>query len=573
MLTAKSKYYRIVCAVVVFLFCFIFGSVLSADSYELSLEDFIWRVNGQNEVIIHSLTMLRGVTEVYIPEQIDNKPVVGIDSYAFSEYERLERIYLPKTITSIEQDVFTNTRFLKEIIVAEDNESFVSKDGVLYTKDMSELCKVPTRYEGELILPDTITEIRADALLDAILLESIYLPKNAYPSTDGYYLRFYSMFAYAPNLKTILVSDEHKDYMSKDGALYSKDGKILYAVPPAFDTDTFTVPDSVEQLVSFTFGRCSNIKEIIIPKSVTYIEDGSIFGCGLLEQVVFKEGVRELCGKVFVMCDALRRVYIPNNIHYFEPEMFDEYSEVSVIYYDDPSEIKAIEQPDVRVEQEPEVIEHEQEVIGIPKSKLLVKQPVRSGKTDKFTYDVIDKVSVVITGLTEDADLKGRELIIPLEIDGLPVHGIARSAFVRRPIECVILQEGIQEIGYGAFYGCNLKKLVIPSTVSCIETLAFKGNLGLEQITVDEKNPVYCSDNGVLYTKDKKVLVQVPENYRVESFDVPDGVEIILEYAFAGNRWIEYISLPQDIREIYKKAFGNMLSLKENTERKTQNVP
>lgn len=163
--------------------------------------------------------------------------------------------------------------------------------------------------------------------------------------------------------------------------------------------------------------------------------------------------------------------------------------------------------------------------------------------------------------------------MIPLELDGLPVHGIARSSFVRHPIERVVLPEGIQEIGYGAFYGCNLKKLVIPSTVSCIEILAFKGNLGLEQITVDEKNPVYCSDNGVLYTKDKKVLVHVPENYRVESFDVPDGVEIILEYAFAGNRWIEYISLPQDIREIYKKAFGNMLSLKENTERKTQNVP
>ncbi len=89
-----------------------------------------------------------------------------------------------------------------------------------------------------------------------------------------------------------------------------------------------------------------------------------------------------------------------------------------------------------------------------------------------------------------------------------------------RELESVKIEEGIEKIGFNAFFECDkLKEIYIPAT--CIEIdleagLPHKDSSGLhnycdfEKIFVAENNPVYFSKNGILYDKKTGKVLFVP---------------------------------------------------------------
>ena len=52
-------------------------------------------------------------------------------------------------------------------------------------------------------------------------------------------------------------------------------------------------------------------------------------------------------------------------------------------------------------------------------------------------------------------------------------------------VTSIILEEGIEEIGIGTFYGSNIKELIIPSTVTLIQHHAFQNCYQLETVSFD----------------------------------------------------------------------------------------
>ena len=69
----------------------------------------------------------------------------------------------------------------------------------------------------------------------------------------------------------------------------------------------------------------------------------------------------------------------------------------------------------------------------------------------------------------------------------------------------------------------------------------------LKQITVDSANPAYCSVDGVLFTKDKKTLVQVPG--ALTSYAVPEGTEKSKLFSIAGEN-LTKIEFPASMKDI-----------------------
>lgn len=161
---------------------------------------------------------------------------------------------------------------------------------------------------------------------------------------------------------------------------------------------------------------------------------------------------------------------------------------------------------------------------------------------------------------------------------------IASNAFEFSDIEEIELPDGLETIGEQAFIGCFKLGLVkVPSTVKEIEDNAFgcysshlqsgeicDGNMEnieipkdskLEKlgrqalffvkhvfipkyltqdvsscfnspyVEVHEENPVYCSEQGVLYNKNKDILFCVP-NQRRDEFVIPTSVRTIKKFAF-----------------------------------------
>ncbi len=127
--------------------------------------------------------------------------VKTIQPAAFSENPYLTSVTFSDSVETVMTSVFYNCLSLAEIAVSAGNASFVSDSGVLYTKDMTSViscpmvlesasCTIPdgvtTIGEGafagvdlsEIILPDTLTTISADAFYNCEELTDITLPAS-----------------------------------------------------------------------------------------------------------------------------------------------------------------------------------------------------------------------------------------------------------------------------------------------------------------------------------------------------------------------------------------------------------
>lgn len=113
-----------------------------------------------------------------------------------------------------------------------------------------------------------------------------------------------------------------------------------------------------------------------------------------------------------------------------------------------------------------------------------------------LTYELEADGSAAITGCTGTA----ARLVIPAELDGHPVRKIRRRAFgVSGPdlvkdsrcfcaAESLVIEEGITEIGIGAFENCKLLRSVrLPESLSVIKDEAFIGCDLLTEIAVGAK--------------------------------------------------------------------------------------
>lgn len=104
-------------------------------------------------------------------------------------------------------------------------------------------------------------------------------------------------------------------------------------------------------------------------------------------------------------------------------------------------------------------------------------------------------------------------------------------------------------------YCKGLTALNIPSTVSSIYG-DFKGCDMLSAINVDEKNKEYCSENGIVYTKDKKRIVAFPPKKQL-SFKIPSITNTISNGAF-GFCNIDTLYVPNTITYIQERAFSSL---------------
>ena len=105
-------------------------------------------------------------------------------------------------------------------------------------------------------------------------------------------------------------------------------------------------------------------------------------------------------------------------------------------------------------------------------------------------------------------------------------------------------------------------KIFIPENIISIGTQSkFYGFPKLQEIIVDENNPVYTSVDGVLYNKAVTELFCCP--ILKDSVTLPSSLTIIKEDAFSGNKSISKICLPEGLRQIEDGAFKGCGSLSE----------
>ena len=170
--------------------------------------------------------------------------------------------------------------------------------------------------------------------------------------------------------------------------------------------------------------------------------------------------------------------------------------------------------------------------VGNDAAVVSVNSTLTSGN---YQYKVLDDNTICISRYIGEEE----NVTIPAKINGLTVTTIGKGAFVLTGMGC----------------------LNIPASITDIKPNAFKFS-GFNKIEVDKNNLNYTSINGVLFSKDKTVLLAYPKENSATSYIIPDGVKIIESTAFMGTSNLNSIVIPNGVTTIKENAFYLCSNLK-----------
>ena len=116
-----------------------------------------------------------------------------------------------------------------------------------------------------------------------------------------------------------------------------------------------------------------------------------------------------------------------------------------------------------------------------------------------------------------------------------------------------------------------LTKVFIPRTVSLIDfeemqpynVSPFSRCSALQEIVVEEGNPVWSDIDGVLFSNDKTILYSYPTAATRSQYNVPEGIKMIVGSAFAKNQHLLQVSMPDDVTFVGPNLFSGCTNLVE----------
>lgn len=175
-----------------------------------------------------------------------------------------------------------------------------------------------------------------------------------------------------------------------------------------------------------------------------------------------------------------------------------------------------------------------------------------------FTY-VNHGDSIEITGFNNSVS----DVVIPSEIEGLPVTAISVGAFYLSTITSIEIPNTVTSIGEMAFLGCtSLKSVKLSTGVAKIDKNAFGSCSALREVQVAKDNPNFSSLDGVLYSKAQDTLVIYPAAKTDAAYTIPGGVTSVAMYAFSENPYLETLTIPNSLIKVGDSAFFNCKNLR-----------
>lgn len=230
---------------------------LSADKYTYKETDEGWQLyqfNGKETDSTLHIDYVRD--EEGNPDK--SEVVATVREFAMSCNEYVQFIFIGKDVSYLENHCFYYTKNLKAVIVDPENAYYTSVDGVLFSKDMTEIILHPIKNNQY-----------REALAAGI----------AAPVDEASAKAFIEEFKKKYGEETIDNGEEFEKQFTSCTA--------------------YKIPDSVTAIADSCFSDCGTLTVVEIPASVKAIGNLAFFKCKMLESICIPDGVETIGSDAF----------------------------------------------------------------------------------------------------------------------------------------------------------------------------------------------------------------------------------------------------------------------------------
>ncbi len=403
----------------------------------------------------------------------------------------------PYSVCGVAAEAFDHSDGLEEVSVA-DGVRFIGEKAFAWCPKIREV----SLGEGLVALGD-------EAFYGCDSLGSIALPASMEHLGKG-------VFWNSHKLQTITVKPGSRHLTSDGQVLYSADMTTLVCMPQGFSGEyhvpqvvkhiadwgmvadsltLVTLPDGLLSIGENAFFWDTKMRRADIPSTVKKIGRGAFVQCHSLERAVVPDGITELEPSTFFYCKQLRSVSLPQSL-----------TNIGESAFDGCENLKELKLP------------HGVRLIGKSafsgcRALESLEIPTTVTEIGEIAFGLCDKMKNihVASGNSNYASRNG--MLTSKSGRTLLAWPSGQSSHATVP-------EGIDTIAPYAFYGNNLKEIVLPSTLRRIGEYAFALSTEMREITV------------------------------------PEGVTTIGEQAFTSTFRLEAVHLPSTLVSLGKGVFN-----------------
>ena len=483
------------------------------------------------------------INDAEVTELVVSNNVTQINNYAFNYCESLNSISIPNSVASIGTEAFRNCTSLTSVTIPNSITSIGNavfsgcpnltsvtiNSNAIVNKSYSDSNNFKNIFGAQVriyILGEGITGIGDYAFQNYTGLASVTIPNSV--TSIGY-----SAFSGCSGLTSVNIPNSVTSIESNafDGctgltkvniadiaawcniAFGSSTSNPLYYAQRLYldnaEVKNLVIPNSVTSIRDYTFYNCSSLTSVTIPNSVTSIGRSAFSGCSSLTSVTIPDSVTYIFDGAFAGCRGLTSVNIPQGVTSIPESVFSGCSNLKSVTINSNA-----------------IVSHNYNALNESTSirKIFGSQVQR--------YVIGDSVTSI--GILAFKDCSGLTSVTI----GNSVTSIGESAFSGcSSLTSATIPNSVKSIGRYAFGGCNLN------------TINFKGSL--EDWLKKTWSPAYFYHNyqlqfdGVL----KKNIV------------IPNSVTNIKDNAFEGCSSLTSVTIDNNVTSIGLRAFLSCSSL------------
>ena len=522
--------------------------------------------NGIKAVSDHAFSQSK-LTEVTIPDSVTalgvgafymtplenitfGKGLEVIAENCFSGCSGLRELHFPEALTYIGDAAFNNCPWLNDVSLG-DNVEFIGRNSFvsLCFGEWEEDERV--QYVGPYLIHAAFGESSPDEELDeGRHYNHLNVREGTKLIASGAINNYYEVIL--PESMTVISEYTFSDCNVVKVCLPDTLQEIRHDAFSESALEMIDLPDSLQSIDDRAFYKCEYLKDITLPKDLSYLgnavfnktgfyydksnwENGFLYlNQALLqtdenivtdETVSVKAGTKLICGYAlrnlpmlsvqlpegvkllgwgtFSGCKNLSEIKLPESVTVIEGEAFYECENLRSLTL--PSKLMSLGDRCFQ---------------GSGIRSLDIPKGITELPAELFKFSQLRSVTIpdTVTALGDDVFWgcgSLTEVVLPRSLPAIP-----RFTFYRVGITKLSLPQDITSIGESAFKSSRIEEIIIPSAVGFIGEEAFKG----------------CED--------------------LKNVSLPDGLEIISENAFVGCENLKSLTIPASVQYIGPRAFG-----------------